>query len=278
MLLRNPPSPMRIAIDLGTFFEISSMRPLLCVKAQPQGSTNFDSRINCSPWTVPSKYLCLSLFRWAKFPRTKGAVKLHFLLDHDGYLPTYAHISEGKRHDVAIARKVSLAPGSIVVIDRGYNDYKLCAHWTCNGIFLVTRLKENADYRVVENRFVPHHRNIVSDQLIPFTGFYAPKTCPSILRRAVVWDQEKEQEIVLLTNYRDFGSTTISAIYRDRWQIELFFTALKQNLKVKTFAGATRNALYIQIWTALIAMLLIKYAQFRSNFGWSLSNLVASLR
>jgi hypothetical protein len=222
--------------------------------------------------------LCLSLFPWAKFRRTKGAVKLHLLLDHDGYLPTYAYISNGKKHDVTVARKVPLAPGSIVAMDRGYNDYKLFASWTENGIFFVTRLKENADYEVVEERIVPGNRNILADQSIRFTGFYAQKNCPHTLRRVVVWDKEKQREIVLLTNHLEFGPTTISSIYKDRWQIELFFKALKQNLKVKTFVGTTENALYIQIWTALIAMLLIKYLQFKSKFEWSLSNLVAFLR
>jgi len=222
--------------------------------------------------------LCLSLFPWAKFRRTKGAVKLHLLLDHDGYLPTYAYISNGKKHDVTIARKVPLALGSIVAMDRGYNDYKLFASWTENGIFFVTRLKENAGYEVVEEHTVPKNRNILADQFIRFTGFYAQKNCPHTLRRVVVWDKEKQRQIVLLTNHLRFGSTTISAIYKDRWQIELFFKALKQNLKVKTFVGTSENALYIQIWTALIAMLLIKYLQFKSKFGWSLSNLVAFLR
>lgn len=222
--------------------------------------------------------LCLSLFPWAKFRRTKGAVKLHLLLDHDGYLPTYAYISNGKKHDVTVARKVPLAPGSIIAMDRGYNDYKLFNSWTENGIFFVTRLKENADYEVVEERTVPKNRNILADQFIRFTGFYAPKNCPHTLRRVVVWDKEKQRQIVLLTNHLEFGPTTISAIYKDRWQIELFFKALKQNLKVKTFVGTTENALYIQIWTALVAMLLIKYLQFKSKFGWSLSNLVALLR
>jgi len=222
--------------------------------------------------------LCLSLFPWAKFRRTKGAVKLHLLLDHDGYLPTYAYISNGKKHDVTVARKVPLAPGSIVAMDRGYNDYKLFGSWTENGIFFVTRLKENADYEVVEERTVPRNRNILADQFILFTGFYAKKNCPHTLRRVVVWDKGKQREIVLLTNHLEFGPTTISAIYKDRWQIELFFKALKQNLKVKTFVGTTENALYIQIWTALIAMLLIKYLQFKSKFEWSLSNLVAFLR
>ena len=222
--------------------------------------------------------LCLSLFPWAEFRRTKGAVKLHLLLDHDGYLPTYAYVSNGKKHDVTIAKKIPLSPGSIVTMDRGYNDYKLFASWTENQIYFVTRMKDNADYQVVEEKLIPITGNVLSDQMIRFTGFYAQKNCPHILRRVVAWDSEKEREIVLLTNHLKFGANTISAIYKDRWQIELFFKALKQNLKVKTFVGTTENALYIQIWTALISMLLIKYLQFKSKFAWSLSNLVAFLR
>jgi len=222
--------------------------------------------------------LCLSLFPWAKFRRTKGAVKLHLLLDHDGYLPTFAYISNGKKHDVTIARGVPLAPHSIVAMDRAYNDYRLFAEWTENQIYFVTRLKGNADYRVVEDRGVPANRNILSDELIEFNGYKAHKRCPYPLRKVVVWDKEHDRELILLTNHLKFGATTVSAIYKDRWQIELFFKALKQNLKVKTFVGTTENALFIQIWTALIAMLLIKYLSFKAKFGWSLSNLVAFLR
>ena len=222
--------------------------------------------------------LCLSLFPWAKFRRTKGAVKLHLLLDHDGYLPSYVYISSGKKHDVTIARKVPLSPYSIVTMDRGYNDYSLFAHWTQNHIFFVTRLKDNADYTVIEERTVPQNRNILSDQLIQFSGQTARKKCPHILRKVAVWDKEQNRQIILLTNHLEFGATTISQIYKDRWQIELFFKALKQNLKVKTFVGTSENALYIQIWTALIAMLLVKYLKFKSRFNWSLSNLVAFLR
>jgi hypothetical protein len=222
--------------------------------------------------------LCLSLFPWAEFRRTKGAVKLHLLLDHDGYFPTYAYISNGKKHDVTIARKISFPPGSIIAMDRGYNDYKLFASWTENKIFFVTRMKDNADFEVVEELTAPRNIDVLSDQLIQFTGFYAQKKCPHVLRRIVVWDNQNDREIVLLTNHLTFGATTISAIYKDRWQIELFFKALKQNLKIKTFVGTSQNALYIQIWTALIAMLLIKFLQFKSKFGWSLSNLVAFLR
>jgi len=222
--------------------------------------------------------LCLSLFPWAKFRRTKGAVKLHLLLDHEGYLPTYAYISTGKGHDLSVARTVSLAPGSIIVLDRGYIDYTLFGNWTENGIYFVTRLKDNADYLVLDELQVPKNRNILADQLILLTGYYTQRKCSHLLRRVVVWDKENQRKIALLSNHLDFGATTISAIYKDRWQIELFFKALKQNLKVKTFVGTSENALYVQIWTALIAMLLIKYLQFKAKFGWSLSNLVAFLR
>ena len=131
---------------------------------------------------------------------------------------------------------------------------------------------------MIQDFDVPQNRNILSDQLIRFTGQTAQKQCPQSMRRVVVWDKVNEQEIVLLTNHLTFGATTISAIYKDRWQIELFFKALKQNLKVKTFVGTSENALYIQIWTALIAILLVKFLQFKAKFGWSLSNLVAFLR
>lgn len=222
--------------------------------------------------------LCLSLFPWAKYRRTKGAVKLHLLLDHEGYLPSYAYLSNGKKHDVAVARNFPLATGSIVTMDRGYNDYSLFSFWTRKGIFFVTRLKENADYITEEKREVPQGRNILSDELIRFSGYRAIADCPHVFRRIVVWDAVNQRELVLLTNHLGFAASTISAIYKDRWQIELFFKAIKQNLKIKTFVGTSENALYIQIWTALIAMLLIKFLQLKSKFRWSLSNLVAFLR
>ena len=250
----------------------------LCHQAAPgkHKKFRFKNKLLSMDSTVIS--LCLSLFPWAKFRQTKGAVKLHLLLDHDGYLPIFAHISEGKTHDVTVARQLVLPPGSILAIDRGYNDYRLYACWTEEGVYFVTRLKDNAEFFVVQDFPVPAGRNILKDQAIVFTGPGALEKCPHLLRRVVVWDPEKEREIVLLTNHIDFGASTISAIYKDRWQIELFFKALKQNLKIKTFVGTSENALYIQIWTALIAILLIKYLQFLSRFGWSLSNLVAFLR
>lgn len=222
--------------------------------------------------------LCLSLFEWAKFRRTKGAVKLHMLLDHDGYLPTFALITEGKVPEIDVAWMLKFAPGSIIVMDRGYNDYSLFGNWTADGVYFVTRMKSNAKYAVVEERRPPQHRNVISDEIIVLTGVDAADKCPFHLRRIVVWDPKKEEEVVFLTNHLKFGASTIAQIYKDRWQIETFFKALKQNLKVKTFVGTSPNALKTQIWTALIAILVLKYLQLRSQLNWSLSNLVALLR
>jgi hypothetical protein len=222
--------------------------------------------------------LCLEMFPWAKFRRAKGGVKAHVLLDHDDYLPRYVLITEARRSDVKMADAFPLNAGSIVVMDRGYNDYALFGKWTDQNIYFVTRLKDNAAYEVLAEGPVPANRNIRSDQLIQFTGEKAQRDCPSPLRRVVVWDPLNEREIVLLTNLQEFGATTIAAIYKDRWEIELFFKALKQNLKVKTFVGTSENALRIQIWTALIAILLLKWLHHLSKARWSLSNLASMLR
>jgi uncharacterized protein DUF4372/DDE family transposase len=222
--------------------------------------------------------LCLTLFPWAKFRRAKGGVKAHVLLDHDDYLPAYVLLTEAKRSDVKLADCFALNPGSIVAMDRGYTDYALFGRWTIAGVYFVTRLKDNAAYEVVEDCEVPANRGILADQLIRLTGAQAQTDCPCLLRRVVVWDADNEREIVLLTNLLEFGATTIAAIYKERWQIELFFKALKQNLTVKTFVGTSENALRIQIWTALIALLLLKWLHHLSKANWSLSNLASMLR
>ena len=222
--------------------------------------------------------LCLGLFPWAEFRQTKGAVKLHMLLDHDGYMPDFAVITDGKTVDVTIARHFTLPPGSIVAVDRGYYDFDLFAQWNNSGVFFVTRLKGNAAYEVVKNRSVPQRSNVLVDQLIRFTGPTTRLKYPGLLRRVVVWDDENQRRIELLTNHLRFGATTISEIYRDRWEIELFFKVLKQHLKIKTFVGTSPNALKTQIWTALIAVLILKYLQFRSQCNLPLCRLVALLR
>ena len=222
--------------------------------------------------------LCLSLYDWAKFRRRKGAVKLHLLLDHDGYLPSFAVITEGKVSDVKVAHTLQFDPGTIVVDDRGYNDYALFGKWTGQGVFFVTRMKDNALYEVIEVRDVPQNRNILKDEIIRLTGAKAEEKCPYFLRRIEAYDPEKDRVFVFLSNHLKLGASTISAVYKDRWQIELFFKALKQNLKIKTFVGTSANAVKIQIWTALITMLILKYLQLKSRYNWSLSNLVSLLR
>jgi len=222
--------------------------------------------------------LCLSMYDWAKFRRTKGAVKLHLVLDHDGYLPCFGLITDGKVSDVKAAWQIDFAPDTIVVDDRGYNDYRLFSNWTEAGVYFVTRMKDNALFEVVEEREPPQNRNIVKDQIIRLTGTGAQKKCTHLLRRIEAVREDTGEILVFLTNHLGLGASTIAAIYKDRWQIELFFKAIKQNLKIKTFVGTSANAVKTQIWTALISMLLLRYLQMSSKFGWSLSNLVALLR
>jgi hypothetical protein len=222
--------------------------------------------------------LCLSVFDWAKFRRTKGAVKLHLVLDHDGYLPCYAVITEGSVHDVKVAWQIPFPAGTVVVDDRGYNDYRLFSYWTDSGVYFVTRMKDNARFEVVEEREVPQNRGIVRDQIIRLTGIGAEDKCAHLLRRVEATREDTGETLVFVTNHHKLGASTVAAIYKDRWAVELFFKALKQNLKIKTFVGTSPNAVKTQIWTALIAILLLRFLQLSSRYGWSLSNLVALLR
>ena len=240
--------------------------------------------------------LYLSLFPWANFRRSKGGVKVHVLLDHDDYMPSFVAVTDAKTHDSRIAKELFLKPGSVVAFDRGYVDFAQFRSWTEQGVFFVTRMKDNAVYAVDEVRMPPKRRNVVSDEIVHLTGTAAQKY-PGQLRRIVVKTPEKDnEEIVLLTNHLQFGASTISAIYKDRWEIELFFKTLKQNLKVKTFVGESENALLIQIWTALtpqgtfscpfrseraihlVSLLMIKWLHHLSKAGWSFANMATMLR
>jgi hypothetical protein len=222
--------------------------------------------------------LCASIFDWAQFRRTKGAVKLHLALDHDGHLPSYAHITTGKTHEVRVARKLKWPAGTILTFDRAFVDFAWFATLSRHGVWFVTRAKQNLSYHVVETRIPPLNRNILTDEMIELTGFYSSRKNPCYLRRIEAVDPKTGDAIVLLTNHLHFGASTISAIYKDRWQIEILFRNLKQNLRIKTFVGTSANALHIQIWTALIAYLLLWYLKIKSRFTWSLSNLFALVR
>src|ERR1035438_10099390 len=221
--------------------------------------------------------LCLSIFDWAVYKQTKGALKLHLVLDHDGYLPCYAVLTEGKTADVTEARKMHFEPGTLLVFDRGYSDYDWWLTLTRGGVNFVTRLKDSASYGVIETRPVVEGSNVLRDEVIVLVS--QQEVGPEArLRRIEVWVEEKKENMVFLTNNLKLAARTIARIYQERWQIELFFKALKQGLKIKTFVGTSENAVQIQIWTALIAMLILKYLQLKSSFGWSRSNLIALLR
>lgn len=227
--------------------------------------------------------LCLSMFDWARFRQTKGAVKLHLLLDHDGYLPVYAHITDGKTMEIRAAKEViirnfSFPKDSFIAVDRGFNDYTLFDHWCKTGVWFVSRMKSNTVYDVVATNDVPQNRSIRKDEVILLGSSYAEDKCDYELRRIEVWDDVNQQMIVLLTNHLGFGSTTIADIYKDRWQIEIFFKTIKQHLKIKTFIGTSANAVKAQIWTALITVLLLKMLKAMASYAWSMSNLVAMLR
>lgn len=222
--------------------------------------------------------LCLSMFPWAKYRQAKGGVKLHVLLSHEDYMPEYALLTDARQHDIGPARLLRLRPGSIVVMDRGYNDFALFGKWCEEGVFWVTRMKDATAYEVEQVRDLPRDGSILADEVIRLCGDRATLKCPNLLRRVVVWDGEQQRQMEILTNHLEFAATTLAKIYRDRWQIELFFKALKQNLKVKSFVGTSENALRIQIWTALLALLLLKWLHFLSAAGWSLSNLASLLR
>jgi hypothetical protein len=222
--------------------------------------------------------LCASLFDWARFKRTKGAVKLHLLLDHDGYLPAFACLTDGKTSDIQVARQFQFAPGTVVVMDRAYVDYDWWESLSKQGVFFVTRFKSDLKYEVVQERTAPQNRNILADQVVRLCATTKTGSYTALYRRIVLWVEDKQEEMAFFTNHLQWGASTVTEVYRDRWQIESFFKSLKQLLRVKTFVGTSPNALKTQIWTALIAMLLLKYLQLRATFGWSLSNLCALLR
>lgn len=223
--------------------------------------------------------LCLKLFDWAKFRRAKGAVKVHLLLDHDGHLPCFAVITDGKTHDLRPARALDLPDGAVLVVDRAYLDYHWLRQLGERGVTYVTRLKSSTKYQIVRTRPLPTNAGaIVSDEDILLVQAKQYEFVPLRARRVVMIDPISGKRFEFLTNNTTWAASTIAAIYKERWKVEQFFRALKQNLRVKTFVGTSANAVKIQVWTALIAILILKYLQLLSRRGWSLSNLVAMLR
>ncbi len=222
--------------------------------------------------------LCLSVFPWADFRTTKGAIKLHVGLNHAGYLPEFVTVTEGKNHDVTVGRTLKFPKGSIVAIDKGYNDYTWYNQLTEKGIYFVTRLKTNAKYRTVCRRSVLKSKGLICDQTIEFTGAQTAKKCPVQLRRIAYRDAETGKRYVFLTNNFKLSAKTIADIYKARWQVELFFKWIKQNLKIKSFVGTSKNAVMTQIWIALCVYLLLAFIKFQSKLQKSTQQILRLLQ
>jgi hypothetical protein len=221
--------------------------------------------------------LCLSVFPWAKFRTTKGAVKVHVGLDHDGLLPRFVTVTDGKAHDVTIGRPLDLPAHSIVVMDRAYVDYAWFKALNDKNIFFVTRQKRNATYRMIERRDVIKAKGLTCDQSILITGAKA-NACPIPLRRVGYRDPETGKHYVFLTHNFHLAAKTLADIYKARWQIELFFKCIKQNLKIKSFVGTSRNAVLTQIWIAMCTYLLLAWIKFSNRINRSLQQMIRLLQ
>lgn len=224
--------------------------------------------------------LCLSLFDWAKYKTAKGAIKMHTLLDYDGHLPAYVNITNGKTADNKGAYDIPLLKHSVIVADRFYNDFSLLNVWDSNKVFFVIRHKENIQFTSIKENELPdnRHEHILKDEIIELTGNQSKKNYPKRLRRIAIWDDENKQEIELITNQMSWTANTISELYKARWQVEIFFREIKQLLHIKSFIGTSENAVMIQIWTALITILVLKALKAMAKHPWYLSNLVAFIR
>lgn len=224
--------------------------------------------------------LCLSVFDWATFRKSKGAVKMHTLLDYDGKLPTYVNITEGSVGDNKGAYDIPLQKGSVIVADRYYNDFPMLSVWDSKGVNFVIRHKNNLVFNSIEERELPENtaQNVLKDEIIELSNKISKEKYARKLRRVAVWDDENQQTIELLTNNFKWSAQNIADLYKARWEIEVFFRDIKQLLHIKTFIGTSENAVMIQIWTALITILTLKAMKNQAKYGWHLSNLVAFIR
>jgi DDE family transposase/uncharacterized protein DUF4372 len=221
--------------------------------------------------------LCLSLFPWAKFRRRKGAVKLHTLLDLRGNIPSFVHISHGKMHDVTVLDLMPIEPGAFYVMDRGYVDFRRLNRLTQGGAFFVTRAKRNMDYTRRARRQVDRATGLRSDQTIVLAGSKSSRLHPSPLRRIAFYDAENDRRFVFLTNNFTLPALTIARLYKCRWQVELFFKWIKQNLRIKAFYGNTDNAVKTQVWIAISVYVLVAIVKRELKVERSLSDILQIL-
>ncbi|AMD93720.1 transposase [Desulfomicrobium orale DSM 12838] len=263
----------------STFADANNSRPVgffkdlfaemygLCAAKAPKHKFRFKSKLFSLDATTIK--LCLPLFPWASFRQAKGGVKVHTLLDHDGHIPAFATVTDAKTHESRIAQAMELPRGSIVVFDKGFTSYPWFRFLGAKGVFFVTRLKRNAVFKLLERRLVNRKTGVTSDHIIEVSS----RGKSLRLRRIGYRDQETGKHYEFLTNHFRLSAKTIADIYKDRWQIELFFKEIKQNLRIKTFVGNSENAVLIQIYTALTVYLLLAYQKFLSRLGLSVQQL-----
>lgn len=272
------------SVARSTFADANNSRPVgffqnmfaemyaLCRPQAPKHKFRFKSKLFSLDATTIK--LCLSLFPWASFRQRKGGVKMHTLLDHDGYIPAFVTVTEARTHESRMVSALDLPKGSIMVFDKGYFSYPWFRLLGEKGIFFVTRLKQNAVYKLLERRPVNRKTGVTSDHIIKVTS----KGKTLRLRRVGYRDPETGKHYEFVTNNFRLAPKTIADIYKDRWQIEIFFREIKQNLRIKTFVGNTENAVLIQIYTALTVYLLLAYQKFLSRIGLSVQQIFQVLQ
>jgi hypothetical protein len=221
--------------------------------------------------------LCLTLFPWANFRRTKAAVKLHTLLDLRGAIPTFIHISDGKLNDVNVLDLLTPEPGAFYVMDRGYLDFERLSTLHRAGAFFVTRAKSNSKFKRLLSRSVDRNTGLICDQIVELTGYFSRENYPERLRRIVYRDPERDRRLVFITNHMDLPALTVCALYKSRWQVELFFKWIKQHLRIKRFFGTSENAVKTQVWTAVSVYVLVAIIRKRLDLRLSLHSMLQIL-
>ena len=255
----------------ASLFKVVFMQLLKkCQNVSPGHKFSFKNKLYLLDTTTVD--LCLSVFPWAEFRKRKGAIKLHMGLDADGYLPTFMDMTDGKVQEINWAKTLKLPKGSFAVFDRGFTDYSWYSSLMTNGIFFVTRLKSNADVEYLLKRAGRKSQGVTNDQQIRLKGIADP------LRLVAYTDPETDKEYRYVTNAHHLKALEVAEIYKERWQIELFFKWIKQNLKIKTFFGTSRNAVLTQVWIALCVYLLIAFLNFKAKLGSSMQQILRVLQ
>jgi len=244
-----------------------------CQSLSPKHRFRFKNPLYTMDSTLIS--LCLSILPWAKYRKMKGARKLHTLLDHSGCLPSFMTITDGKCHDINVVKDKqygfpTILSDSIITVDRAYIDYKWLYSLTISKVYFVTRIKRNISYEVLGQQKIIKNRDVISDHTIRMTGFYTKENYPDKLRLIKYYNKETKKELVFITNNFKLAARTIADLYKARWQIEIFFKWIKQNLKIKTFLGTSENAVMTQIWVAMIYYLLLSFLKFQTKYSYSM--------